>query len=566
MVSSPLFSLPDGLVVDEVRVLYDCVTICVRSTAPSATCPLCSQPATRIHSRYLRMVADLPSGGRQVALSLVVRKFFCRTNACPRRIFAERFPNMVRPWARATLGLCAALEEIGFATSGEAGVRLATRLGMPTSPATVLRRLKAAAAPVSKMVTKVGIDDFAFRRGLKYGTILVDLETLRVIDLLPDRAVATATAWFQAHPDVKVISRDRGADYATAASAGAPQAVQITDRWHLVHNLSEAVALVLEQYRAQLRSISQLLVPPRVQEQDQQHQESAAPEGSSSPPAPAAGQPYRAPFIQRVQRARRESRLTRYQQMVEFQQQGLTTLHIAQQLGLSTRTVRRWLAHEHFPEQRQRRRRPSLIDPYEIYVLTRWHQGCRNGLQIWREITARGYTGSPKALYSYLARLRSTSSPSAEGSAPSRSKKRKQAVARSGPSDQFLAKRAVRLLLRRPTELTPTEQQTLQMLCQAHPHVETVYLLAQGFMSMLHQHQVGSLALWLAAVQSCGIAELERFGRGIEQDQAAVVAGLTLPYSNGVVEGQVNRLKLIKRMMYGRARFPLLRQRVLHVA
>ena len=177
-----------------------------------------------------------------------------------------------------------------------------------------------------------------------------------------------------------MVSRDRGADYAAAASAGAPQAVQVADRWHLVHNLSEAVTLVLEQDRAEVRSISQFLVPPRVQKPDQQHQESAAPEGRSSPPPPAAGQPYRAPFIKRVQRARRESRLKRYQQVVEFQQQGLTTLHIAQQLGLSTQTVRRWLAHEHFPEQRQRRRRPSLIDPYESYVLTRWHQGCRNGL------------------------------------------------------------------------------------------------------------------------------------------------------------------------------------------
>src|SRR5437764_6318639 len=118
MVSSPLLSLPDGLIVDQVRVLYDCVTICVRSTAPSAVCPLCSQPARRIHSRYRRTIADLPSGGRQLVLSLVVRKFFCQTTACPRHIFAERFPELVRPWARMTLRFCAELEAIGFATGG----------------------------------------------------------------------------------------------------------------------------------------------------------------------------------------------------------------------------------------------------------------------------------------------------------------------------------------------------------------------------------------------------------------------------------------------------------------
>jgi transposase len=174
MLSSLLLSLPDGLIVDQVHVLYDCVTICVRSTAPSAVCPLCSQPATRIHSRDLRTVTDLSSGGRQLVLSLVVRKFFCQTSTCLRRIKAPRFPDLVRPWARMTLRFCAELEAIGFATSGEGGARLATRLGMPTSPTTVLRRLKAASEPPSKAVTKVGIDDFAFRRGLKYGTILVE--------------------------------------------------------------------------------------------------------------------------------------------------------------------------------------------------------------------------------------------------------------------------------------------------------------------------------------------------------------------------------------------------------
>jgi transposase len=253
MVFSPLLSLPDTLVIDQVRALYNCVTICVRSTALSAVCPLCSQPATRIHSRYLRTVADLPSGGRQLVLSLIVRKFFCQTSACPRRIFAERFPDVVRPWARMTLRFGAALEAIGFATSGESGARLATCLGMPTSPATMLRRLKAVSPPASKNVTRVGIDDFAFRRGLKYGTILVDLESHGVVDLLPDRTVATATSWFKAHPAIKVVSRDRGADYATATSAGAPQAIQVADRWHIVHNLTEAVSLALEQYRAQGR-------------------------------------------------------------------------------------------------------------------------------------------------------------------------------------------------------------------------------------------------------------------------------------------------------------------------
>jgi transposase len=310
-----------------------------------------------------------------------------------------------------------------------------------------------------------------------------------------------------------VISRDRGADYATAASAGAPQAIQVADRWHIVHNLSEAVSLALEHYLAQLRSVSQLLVPPSLEEPEKQHKKDVVSGGSSSPPPAASGQPYRATFIQRVQRTRRESRLQRYQQMEELQKQGLTTAQIAKLLGRSPRTIRRWLAQEHFPEKRQRRRRPSLIDPYESYVLMRGPQGCHNGLQIWREIASRGYSGSPKAFYSYLARLRPAADLSVEQSRTPASKKRRKRPS-SGPSDPLLTRRAVRLLLRRPSELTPLEEEALQVLRQMHPDVEGIYQLAQGFVSMLSQHQAQSLDTWLAAVQCCGIAELGRGWRG----------------------------------------------------
>lgn len=306
-----------------------------------------------------------------------------------------------------TLGFCTALETIGFATSGEAGARLATLLGMPTSPATMLRRIKAAPAPAYEGVTKVGIDGFAFRCSLKYGTILVDLETHRVIDLLPDRATQTATSWFEAHPKIEIVSRDRGADY--AAAQGASQAIQVADRWHLVHNLAEALALVLEDYQAQLRKASQALAPAPVKEAEPQPADQEAfflPDAESVAPLMASGPPYRAPVIQRVQQARRARRLALYQQIVAWQQLGMTTASIARQTGLSPRSVRRWLAEDTFPEPRQR---PSLVDPYEAYILQRWQQGCRNGLQIWREGLFRLVTG-PAQLPRPTSRSRPSSS------------------------------------------------------------------------------------------------------------------------------------------------------------
>ncbi len=223
------------------------------------------------------------------------------------------------------------------------------------------------------------------------------------------------------------------------------------------------------------------MIPPPIGEPEKHHQDEEVSERSSSPIPIASGQPYRAPFTQRVQQTRRESRLQRYQQSVELQRQGMTIAHIAQQVGLSSRTIRRWLTQKQVPQERQRRRRPSLIDPYEPYVLVRWQQGCHNGLQIWREIAACGYSGSPKALYHYLARLRSVPNPLAEQSSTPASGKRKRQPASSVPSDPLLRRHAVSLLLRRSAELTALEQESLQHPRHLHPQIEVAYQLSLSY-------------------------------------------------------------------------------------
>jgi transposase len=528
MVSSPLLSLPHHLVVDQVRVLYDCVTVCVRSTALSAVCPLCARPATRMHSYYRRTIADLPSGGRQLVLSLVVRKFFCQTSDCPRCIFAERIADLVRPWARTTLRFCSTLEAIGFASSGEAGARLATLLGLPTSPATMLRRIKAASAPASERVTKVGIDDFAFRRGLKYGSILVDLETHQIIDLLPNRTVATATTWFKAHPDIKIVSRDRSTDYALAATLGAPQALQVADRWHLVRNLADALQVLLARHRPEIR-LSR-----------------GEAEANMIETLSAVWSPFPQRSKEPARLARQVQRQDRYEHMLSFHQQGMETKEIAKQVGVSERTIRRWLMVEDFPKTRRRKKR-SRFDAYAPYVLKRWQEGCHDAGQIWQELRSLGYQNSLRMVYSFLAPLR-------------------KGFYTAEQTSKISSKRAVWLLIRDPKDLNDTEQEQLSLLCQVNDTINMAYRLAQDFLRLVRKRQGGGLDAWLECASASHIPELQGFVQGIERDKTAVQAGLTLPYSNGVVEGQVHRLKLIKRMMYGRARFPLLRQRVLHAA
>lgn len=276
--------------------------------------------------------------------------------------------------------------------------------------------------------------------------------------------------------------------------------------------------------------------------------------------------PPRARSVQLAQAGRQAQKLDRYTQVVTLHQQGLSAADIAPRVGIGARTVYRWLAHGSFPEARPRRRRPSLIDPYERYVLQWWHEGNRKGGQLYRELTARGYQGSPKAMYNYLARLRTAPGRASKSSPAANPPKRKSRPSPPAPLDNFSAQRATWLFMCQPEQLDEQQQAELRLIRQASPSAEMAYCLTQAFMQMLRDQTGAQLESWLREVEVSHLPELESFARGIRHDQAAVLAGLTLPWSQGPLEGHVNRLKLIKRSMYGRAKLPLLRARVLHVA
>ena len=231
MEGSLLLPLGEGLLLEQVSQEAQSFLVSVRSTAPTARCPLCASASASIHSQYWRSVTDLPCSGFSVKLHLTVRRFFCRNGRCARRIFAERLPDLVQPWAQMTNRLREMLCVLSFATCAEVASRLAPHFGLKGSPSTVLRGPQATPLPEPGPCKKIGLDDFAFRRGRTYGTLIGDLETHRLIDVLPDRSVATVVAWLAAHPEIELISRDRAADYATAATQGAPQALQVCDRW-----------------------------------------------------------------------------------------------------------------------------------------------------------------------------------------------------------------------------------------------------------------------------------------------------------------------------------------------
>ncbi len=548
---SSLLSLPDGLEVAEISVAETVVTLHLVATAKSNTCPLCARAAIRVHSYYTRLVADVPCGGRPVRLLLHVRKFRCKTADCPRQVFTERLAPFLEPWARMTTRLSKMIEAVGLATCGELGARLAPRLGMQTSPTTILRRTMALPTCPPEQVSLLGIDDWSFRRGRKFGTILVDLVTHEIIDLLADRTTETAQAWMQAHPEIEIVSRDRGGDYAAAARKGAPQAKQVADRFHLAQNLTDRIEVILARCRPEIRKASQ-----------QQALSSSAVEQEGNDAEQTQALDEWRPAQNREEKnahlARQAERSDRSHQLVELREEGLTLKEIARRLGMGERTVRYWFTRGipyEMPQHRRKRR--SVFDPYASSVAERWSQGCRNGQDLWREITAQGYKAGSRTVSRFLESLR-------VAPAPIRGKAERSHTVPEPALQQFTAREAVWLFVRDPSDLDETQQGELTAIRQASPTADMVYGLAQDFLRMVRHREGEHLDDWLCKVRASQVPELQPLVKSIEQDKAAVLAGLTLPHNNGVVEGKVNKLKLIKRMMFGRAGFALLRQRVLH--
>ena len=373
----------------------DLVSISIAMAASTAQCPRCRNDARRVHSRYTRRLADLPCFGIPVRLEVTIRRFRCSNAECPRRIFAERLPGFAAKHARTTDRLRRSHEAIGHALGGETGSRLAVLIAMPTSPDTLLRRVKQLEDVPGPPPRVVGIDDWAWRKGHRYGTIVVDLERSDVIDLLPDRDANTVAAWLKAHPGVEVVSRDRSSTYAQAATEARPDAVQVADRWHLPKNLREAVERLFERHSSVVAEAVKSLAPlpepttATTATTPGAPKQSVGPSSAESPAGTAPESPRR-----QTQRARAQRRVDRFDEVRERHCQGHSARRIAQDLGLSRCTVRRYLRSGTCPDWGPGRRRSSRLDEHRDWIDARLAEGNENAKDLLRRLGDRGYRGS----------------------------------------------------------------------------------------------------------------------------------------------------------------------------
>lgn len=487
----------------------------------AAPCPLCGAHSARVHSRYQRMPWDLPWGRWPVQLIIYARRFFCDEPQCVRRIFSEPFPHVLPAYARHTERLSRALLELSHAGSAEGAARVARLLGCPTSPDTLIRRQRQEWFPIPSP-RALGVDEFSLKRGSTYATILVDLERHRPVDVVEERKAEPVARWLGAHPGVEVLARDRAGAYALAGRTAAPDALQVTDRFHLVRNVIDALKELLRSRR---------WVSPDA---------GVKPTGSSPTQESASGTALTAGTAPECQPT--PSKQARWEAVQQRKDSGQSALAIARELGMDRHTVGKYLAAERPPVYPQRRPRVTQLTPHLAYLQRRWAEGCHNARRLYQEITGLGYTGSERSL---RAAVRPWRSP-------------------SGPLPSSPASSLPQLLLRSSSRLTDPEREELQRVLEANPWLARGYRLKESFQQIVALRDVSALASWVLEAAESGLHTFQVLARSFGQDYEAIRLALITPWSTAQCEGQICRVKLLKRMGYGRAKPDLLRQRVLH--
>lgn len=522
-----LFSgFSDMFEVTGVAVNKEAATIDIISQQNNVSCPQCGTVSHRLHSYYNRRIRDLPAFDNRVIIQLKSRKFHCTNPDCDRKIFTERFSDHFSSYQRVSDRLGQKLFKIALIVGGNAGSKLAHTLNIPVSASTLIRQIHRAEIPNEPISEAVGIDDWAFRKGVNYGTAIIDLNKRRVIDLLPNREADTIASWLREKPHIKVVTRDRYSHYAKGVTQGLPKAIQVVDRWHLLKNMGEALKKLLTKTRQELRRENREAVF-----KSRSEEEVDTPRSLSKPPE-----------TQRVQ----NHRDLLLQQIKAMHSEGTSIRQIAQTFSMGRVTIRKYLRLDQAPRKNEGK---TNIQQFLGYIYRRMHDDKDiQVIQLWKEVTEMGYNGSRSVFY---GRLKDYVQPKSRFKLPDL-------------IDVSWQPAKVGIMLYQKEELlSPRDKKLLRGLIRKSAVLAMASKLTKEFRVMMETRQGDNLKDWVNKVQLSEVQELKGFAKSLLHDYQAVKNALTLKWSNGPVEGQINKLKTIKRQMYGRAGFDLLRKKVI---
>ena len=525
-----LLQLPCGWRCSRQIISSDGITLHLHGKRKTAPCPECFKRSDSVHSCRRRRIQHLPCSGQTLWLVFSVRHWYCRNPACSRKIFAESLAPFAGSHQQSSQALQNLQRQLGLIAGGEAGKRAATAAGLRCSADTLLRRVINTPETKQSGSPHVGIDEWAWHRGHRYGTLIVNLDTHRPLVRLPGRDQRTLATWFRKYPEIQIVSHYRSGVYATAAREGAPQARQVADRWHLLKNIGDAPERMMYRHIPLIRLVASELSPKK------------SPDPEPSVPAASLRRP------ERLKQQTRKKRHQRWTEVMALHNKGCSFREISRITGLSRVTVSRWVGSGTFPEMSTRPPKRGLLDPWREWLKEQRESGNYNASRIWREMVARGFTGSETIVRDAVAKWRKGWNP------PVTTAVRLPSVSRVS---SWLM----------PGRITRDEEnyafRFISLMCEKEPELKIAQQLALEFYRILKTQNKSQLSSWFTRVHESGSAEFRRVAAGMEADAAAICEAISSHWSNGVVEGHVNRLKMLKRQMYGRAGFELLRQRVM---